>query len=90
LRDLPSRNLEFEELKDPEPSLWRDFNLVEPSAGEIMEGVMASGTTISEAANSVGFIAATLCAKNMAFLPAETPQVEPRSIFCLNNEFEGI
>jgi hypothetical protein len=90
LRDLPGRDFEFEEFKDPEPGLGRDFDLVEPPTGEIMEGKAASGAAIFRTVNPVDFIAATLCAKNMAVSPAKTPQVESSLIFCLNNEFEGI
>ena len=89
LRYLPGREFEFEELKDPEPGLGRDFDFIKPATGEVVKSVSTVFAAELLIADSIDFIAPTTTAKNVAVFPAEFTQITSRLIFCVNNEFKG-
>ena len=90
LGDLAGRDFKLEEFEDPEPGLGRDFDFIEPAAGEVMESKSAAFTTELFVPDSIDPKAPTTTAENMAVFPADFAQITPRPIFCLNSEFEGI
>jgi hypothetical protein len=75
LSDFSGRNLQLEEFKDPKPGFIRNPELVDPSVRKVVKGITTTLAAILLALDPVGFIAATVCAKNMAILPAESTEV---------------
>ena len=81
-------DLQFQQLDQPSPGFQRAMQFVYPSAGKIMKGVMASFTAIFPACDPIDFIASTLCAKNMPFLPAVFSKIKTSLILCKYNAFK--
>ena len=89
LSDPARGDLQFKELDDPQPLLRADFNIVYPTATEVMEGVLAPLATIPFAQQAVDFIAVAPAAKNMSFFPAGSAQVQPGTVFTFDDELKG-
>lgn len=74
-------DFQFKQLDQPQPGFKRAMQLVDPSAGKIMKGIMTPSAAILSVGNAIDFIASTLCAKNMAFLPAVFSKIKTCFIF---------
>ena len=72
---LPCGNLQLEELDDPEPVLTRQGSRIDPSSGEVMEGVAASAATPPCVCKSVELACPASGAEALMVFPAESQQV---------------
>ena len=86
----PARgDFQFKELNDPQPLFRADFNFIQPSIAEVMEGILAPLTSIPFTQQSIDFIALASAAKNMPFFPAELSHVQPGTVFTFDDELKG-
>jgi len=87
---LSGRYLKFKQLYYPKPLFIRYFNPVKPSASKVMKLISTALTAVPFIRNSVGFIAPTRYAKNIAIFPAIFSKIKPCSIFCFTEVFKCI
>ena len=87
--DLTGRYLQFKELDDPQPLLRTDFDTIDPTVTEVMEGILTPLATIPFAKQPIDFIAVTPAAKNMPLFPAEFTQIQPGTVFTFDDELKG-
>lgn len=86
----PARgNFQFKELDDPQPFFRADPDFIQPSAAEVMEGILAPLTPVPFLKQSIDFITVTPAAKNMPFFPAEFSQVQSGTVFTFDDELKG-
>jgi hypothetical protein len=69
LADPPGRELQFKELNNPKPVSTTNPDLVNPSPGEIMEGIFTAFTSKPFTGDSVDFIAVTSNAETTVVFP---------------------
>ena len=69
LTDLPCRQLQFKQLNDPKPISATNPDLVNPSSGEIMEGILTASTSKLFTGDSVYGVAATSTAETTVIFP---------------------
>jgi hypothetical protein len=63
---LSGRYLKLKQFYYPKPPFIRYFDLIKPSAGKVMKLISTALTAVPFIRNSVGFIAPTRYAKNIA------------------------
>jgi len=83
------RDLQLEEFEQPEPGFQGAIEFVDPSAGEVVKGVLASLTTISFTHYAIDISPVAPAAKDASIFPALFAQVKPGSIFASNEVFEA-
>lgn len=89
LSNTACRNFQFKELDDPQPLFGADFNFIQPSVTEVVEGISTPLTSIPFAQQPIDFITVTPAAKNMPFFPAEFSQIQPGTVLTFDDELKG-
>lgn len=69
LRSLSGRDLQFKELDQPEPLFGRDFNLINPSSGEVREHILTLAAAVARISDEVQFFVPTTNTETKAIVP---------------------
>jgi hypothetical protein len=83
------RNLQFEELQQPEPGIEGAVELVDPPAGKVMKGIFAGWAAIPLTGYTIDILPLTSGAKSVSIFPALLAQLQPGRIFAANDVFKA-